>query len=274
MDFMMDLLPLAGLMLASGLVGGVLAGLLGIGGGIVIVPVLEVALGILGVDPQIRMHIAVATSLATIIPTSVSSARAHHARGAVDIDLVKRWAIPVLVGSLVGTYVASQVESAVLSAVFAVVALVIAVKMILPLDRYTLAKSVPDGAAITLVPFGIGTISAMMGIGGGTISVSALTLMNQPVHRAIGTASLLGLCIAIPGTIGFMFAGAGDVRLPYGSIGYVNLVGFALIACGTYVAAPWGARIAHAMSQRWLSLFFGLFLLTAATRMFYRAFAG
>jgi uncharacterized protein len=261
-------------MLITGGLGGILAGLLGIGGGIVIVPVLEAALTYLGVDETIRMHVAVATSLATIIPTSIASSRAHHLRGAVDLELVRRWAVFVLLGALAGTFIAARVHSDVLSIVFAVVALVVAVKMVLPIEGRTLAPDVPTGGLVPLIPGGIGAVSSMMGIGGGTLSVAILTLFNQPIHRAVGTAALFGLVISLPATVGFMIAGFGDPRLPSGSVGYVNLVGFAVISPATFLAAPLGAAIAHRLSRRTLSSLFGLFLLLVAVRMFYRALSG
>jgi uncharacterized membrane protein YfcA len=269
---MENLLILAAAMLATGCVAGVMAGLFGIGGGIVIVPVLEFALGILGVDPAIRMHVAVATSLATIIPTSISSARAHHQRRAVDLDIVKRWALFVLLGAFLGAWIAAQVHSRVLAMIFATLALLIALKMILLPQSRNLTDEVPRGAFMLLIPTGIGCLSSMMGIGGGTFSVMTLTLFNQPIHRAVGTAALLGLAIGLPGTIGFIITGWNDARLPPGSFGYVSLIGFALIAPATVMAAPIGAKIAHSFSEKKLSIFFGTFLVLAAARLFYRAF--
>ena len=258
-------------MLGTGCVAGVMAGLFGIGGGIVIVPVLETVLGLLGVDPDIRMQVAVATSLATIIPTSVSSSLAHHRRGAVDLDIVKRWAIFVLVGALLGAYVASQVHSRVLAMVFAVFALLIALKMLLLPESRNITDDVPRNRAVLLVPTTIGCLSSMMGVGGGTFSVMTLTLFNRPIHRAVGTAALLGLVISLPGTIGFVVAGWSDVRVPYGSLGYVSLIGFVFIAPATVLTAPLGARIAHSFSEKKLSMLFGVFLVVAAGRLFYRA---
>ena len=268
---MSDILVLAAAMLATGAIGGVLAGLLGIGGGIVIVPVLDAALGFLGVDAAIRMHIAVGTSLATIIPTSISSSRAHHRRGAVDLDLVRRWAVFVMLGALLGAWIASRVHSDVLSVVFASFAFLIALKLLLPSDGKTLADEVPRHGLMSLIPTAIGTVSSMMGIGGGTLSVATLTLLNQPIHRAVGTASLFGLAISLPGAIGFVVAGTGDPRLPFGSLGYVNLLGFALISPMTVWFAPLGAAIAHRLTQRRLSVLFGAFLLTMSARMAWQA---
>lgn len=268
---MPEWLVLALAMLATGCVAGVLAGLFGIGGGIVIVPVLEAVLAFLGVDPAIRMHIAVATSLATIIPTSISSARAHHRRGAVDVEVVKRWAVFVLIGALLGTWIASQVHSRVLAIVFATLALLVAFKMVLLPQSRNLTEAVPRGGWVAVIPTAIGCFSSMMGIGGGTFSVMTLTLFNEPIHRAVGTAALFGLVISLPGTIGFILTGLNDPRLPPGSFGYVNLAGFALIAPATVLMAPIGARIAHAFSARKLSFLFGLFLVLASARLLYGA---
>ncbi|RJF96414.1 sulfite exporter TauE/SafE family protein [Sphingomonas cavernae] len=257
-------------MAATGLVGGVIAGLLGVGGGIVVVPILDTTLGILGVDPAIRMHVAVATSLATIIPTSISSSRAHAKKGAVDGDLARRWGVAILLGAVLGTLIASHVQSVVLSAVFAVVAFLVAAKMLLPLDHFTFAKQVPGGVAAQTMPLAIGTTSSMMGIGGGTLTVPILTLCSYPIHRAVGTASLFGLLISIPGTIGYILGGWGDPRLPMGSLGYVNWIGFLLIAPMTWISAPWGAALAHKLSKRHLGVAFGVFLLIVALRMAWR----
>jgi uncharacterized membrane protein YfcA len=268
---MEDWILLALAMLATGCVAGVLAGLFGIGGGIVIVPVLEVVLGFVGVDPAIRMHVAVATSLATIIPTSISSARAHHRRGAVDVEIVKRWAIFVLVGALLGAWIASQVHSRVLAVVFATLALLVAAKMVLLPESRNLTDGVPRAHWVIAIPTAIGCFSSMMGIGGGTFSVMTLTLFNEPIHRAVGTAALFGLVISLPGTAGFILTGLGDPRLPPASLGYVNLLGLAAIAPTTVLAAPLGARIAHAFSAKKLSILFGLFLVVVSMRLFYSA---
>jgi len=273
-DFITAYLPLVLLMLATGLVGGVMAGLMGIGGGIVIVPVLEFALGFLGVDPSIRMHVAVATSLATIIPTSISSSRAHHRRGAVDFGLVKRWGPFVFLSAALGSWIAARVDSAGLSAIFAAVALFVAAKMILPMENIRLADKAPSGIIGSVFPGLIGMLSTMMGIGGGALSVTLLTIFNVPIHRAVATSALFGLLIALPGTVGFMITGQGNAHLPPGSVGFVNLAGFLIISPATFLAAPLGARIAHALSRRQLSMTFGAFLLAVALRMLYRTFFG
>ena len=268
---MQEWLTLGVAMLATGCVAGVLAGLFGIGGGIVIVPVLETTLGVLGIDPAIRMHVAVATSLATIIPTSIASARAHHQRGAVDFDIVKRWAVWVLIGSLFGAYVASNLHSNVLAIVFATLALLVAIKMLSSPTSRNLTNEVPRGLWVPAIPTAIGGLSSMMGIGGGTFSVMTLTLFGAPIHKAVGTAALFGLVISLPGTVGYIVTGLADARVPPGSLGYVSLVGLALIAPATVLLAPLGAKIAHGFSERKLTMLFGAFLLVAAARLYYRA---
>jgi len=274
MEMILEILPLVGMMIATGIVAGILAGLLGVGGGIVIVPVLDTALGFYGVDPDIRMHIAVATSLACIILTSISSSKAHHAKGSVDFSLVKVWGPAVFIGSLLGSVAASYIDSVVLSGIFGVIALIVALKMLLPFDDVNITNDVPKGVAAPVPPLIIGSLSSMMGIGGGTLSVPVLTLMNQPIHRAVGTAALFGLLISLPGAIGFMVSGFGDPRLPIGSLGYVNLIGFALISPITVWFAPLGAKLAHKLDKRKLSMLFGGFLLVVSMRMIYRTLLG
>ena len=267
----MDLITLSIAMMITGVISGVFAGLLGVGGGLIIVPMLDLAMGILGVDDSIRMQIAVATSLATIIPTSISSSRAHFKRNAVDVSLAKHWAPWIFLGALTGAWVASQLHSRVLYGVFAVVATLVALKLILPIDQNSSKRRLPNGPAIIPAPTLIGFISTLMGIGGGSMSVPILTYFGESIHRAVGTSALFGLIIAIPGTLGFMITGYGNELLPAGSIGFVNLIGLAFIAPASVMAAPLGARLAHRLKHRQLTLVFGVFLLIVAVRMMLRA---
>jgi uncharacterized membrane protein YfcA len=269
---MVDLLPVAGVMLAAGIIGGVLAGLLGVGGGIVVVPTLELLLGLLGVDGRITMNVAVATSMATIIPTSISSSRSHARRGAVDFQIARRWLVPIIAGALAGAATAARVDSRLLALVFGGIAAAVALKMLLPLEGLTLRRDLPAGRLGAWLPFSIGAVSSMMGIGGGTVSVPSMTLCGQPIHRAVGTASLLGLWISVPATLGYLLARP-VVDPPPLTVGYVSLVGFGLIAPATWLAAPLGARLAHNLSRRVLSQVFGIFLVLVAIRMLYRSVA-
>jgi uncharacterized membrane protein YfcA len=266
-----NLLPLAAALLGTGLIAGVIAGLLGVGGGIVVVPVLEYMLGHAGVPGEWRMHVAVATSLATIIPTSISSSRAHHSRGAIDWSLARSWGLPMLLGAFGGSLLAAHAKSALLSTIFGFVALFAALKMFLPLDHVRLTKDVPRGAPGGIVAAVIGGVSAMMGIGGGTLSVPAMTMTGESIHRAVGTAAFFGLLISLPGTVGYLLVRP-DASLPAATIGLVSLIGVALISPGTMLTAPLGARIAHGLSRRTLSVVFGVFLGVVGARMLYRAF--
>lgn len=264
-------LPLLTALVGAGAAGGLIAGLLGVGGGIVIVPVLDLALEFAGVDPAVALHIAVATSMATIIPTSISSSRSHARRGSVDLAVVKRWSPPIVAGSLAGSLVAARVDAGLLATIFGAVALLAALKMLLPLDHVVLRESVPGGIVGAALPAAIGAVSAMMGIGGGTLSVPSMTLCGEPVHKAVGTAALLGLWISIPATFGFLVAQPPAGVTPPLTVGYVSLPGFAVIAPVTWSMAPLGARLAHSMDRRRLSAAFGVFLAIVAARMLYRA---
>lgn len=260
------------LLLIVGLFAGVLAGLLGVGGGIVIVPALYHVFGYLDIDPAIRMHLAVGTSLATIIPTSIRSVLSHNKKGAVDGSLLKRWAAPLFIGVLIGTALASIVDNTGLTLVFAVVALGVACHMAFVSGEWRLRDQLPGGPVGALVPTLIGGISAMMGIGGGTLGVPTLTAFSVAIHRAVATAAGFGLIIAIPGTAGFIIAGWGAANLPLGSIGYVNLLGFAVIVPATLLAVPWGVKIAHWLPPRPLRLAFAFFLAATSLRMFWDIF--
>ncbi len=269
---LLSLIPAAALLLVAGLLGGLVAGLLGVGGGIVLVPVLEALLGQIGVPPEWRMHVAVATSMSTIIPTAIASSRAHQMRGAIDWSMIRAWAPGFLLGGLVGALLAARASGPLLSGLFGATALVIAIKMYLPFDHWRLRDKVPHGIGGKLIAGFIATVSAMLGIGGGMLGVPAMTLLGQPVHRAVGTASVFGLLIGVPATLGYLFARPG-VPLPGATVGVVSLLGFALIAPCSILMAPVGARIAHTLSRRALSQAFAVFLLIVALRMFYRTIA-
>lgn len=261
-------------LLATGIVAGLIAGLLGVGGGIVIVPVLFHVFTMLGIDEDVRMHMAVGTSLATIIATSIRSVRAHHKKGAVDWALLKRWALPMLIGVAIGTALAAYVNGEVLTLIFATVALLVAFNMAFGRDDWRLGSELPGMAGQGLIASVIGGLSAMMGIGGGTFGVTVMTLYGRPIHQAVATSAGLGLLISVPGAIGFIIGGWNVEGLPPASFGYVNLIGFALIVPATILAAPWGANLAHAISRVTLARAFAFFLLITSLRMFYDLWAG
>lgn len=254
---------------AAGVAGGLIAGLLGVGGGIVIVPVLFTVLEAMGTDPGIAIKVAVATSLATIVLTSLSSARSHHSRGAVDYTLLRRWSVPVVIGVIIGTLIAGYADGRLLTGVFGTVALLVAINMAWRRNNEALRTDFPNGVVRSAFGVVVGVISAMMGIGGGTLSVPILTAFGFDMRRAVGTASAIGFFIAIPGTIGYVLTGWGVDGLPPWSLGYINLIAFAAIAPLTMAFAPLGARIAHTIPQAQLRLAFAIFLLATAIRMFW-----
>ncbi len=257
----------AAALLATGAAAGVLAGLLGVGGGIVIVPVLFNLFPLLGIDEAVRMHVAVGTSLATIIPTSIVSARAHHRRGSLDAALLKSLIPGVLVGVGLGGWLGARAGGDTLTAVFAAVALLVAANMAFRKEGMVLAPALPGGVVRHALGLVIGGFSVVMGIGGGTLSVPILSAFAVPIRRAVGTAAALGLVIGLPGAIGFIAAGLDVPNRPPGSLGYANLIGFALIVPATMLMAPVGARLAHTLSPPLLRKAFALFLFLTALRM-------
>lgn len=259
-------------LLATGAIAGILAGLLGVGGGIVIVPVLFYLFEFLDIPSDIAMHLAVATSLATIIPTSISSSRAHKKKGALDIDLLKSWTPFIFVGAAFGGYASKYINGVQLTAIFGGIALLVSLNMANP-KKLILSEKLPK-SKITKSMIGsmIGFLSSLMGIGGGTLSVPILTLFSYPVHRAVGAASAFGLVIAAPAVLGFIASGwTIDGRPPY-SLGYVSLPAAVLIFSATIFTAPIGARIAHAINPRKLKLAFAAFLFLTALRMLSKLF--
>lgn len=271
MNELMEILPLVVILMVAGTISGLMAGLLGIGGGIVIVPILEFSLSYFGIDDAVRMHIAVATSLAIIIPTSLSSARAHRRRGTVDVDIIKSWAPGIFIGAVIGSYSASKLNGKMLVIIFAFLAFLIALKMLWPRKQgKTIEGGIPSGGFFHFVPFSMGALSSMMGIGGGVMGVSVMTLYKIPIHRAVSTAAFFGFLISIPGTIGFMITGLGLDNMPYGNVGYVSMVGVLIIAPVAYLMAPVGAALAHKLNPKQLTFMFGLFLLFVSSQMIYR----
>lgn len=252
----------------TGVVAGVLAGLLGVGGGIIVVPVLYTLLGLLEIDESVRMHVSVGTSLASIVVTSIVSARSHHRRGAVDLSLLKLWGPFIFAGSILGTVTAGAVDGPILSAIFAIIALVVALYMAFAPQGFKIRNELPRGVGGHASALSIGGISAMMGIGGGTLGVPYFSAFGYPVHRAVGTSAAIGLIIALPATVGFVIAGWGIPALPQASVGHVNLLGLALIAPFTSLTAPLGVRLAHFLSPRALRLAFAGFLFATSVRMF------
>lgn len=254
-------------LLATGVVAGIMAGLLGVGGGIVIVPVLFFLFQSSGISADVSMFVAVGTSLATIIATSISSVASHHRKGAVDWGILKRWSGFVVIGVMAGTWIASGLEGTVLVGIFACVAFVVALRMLLSAPTPHVAERLPGFPLEGVYAFIIGALSVMIGIGGGSMTVPVLNAYNISIRKAVATSAGIGLAIALPGTVGFMIAGYGQAGLPPYSLGYVNFLGFVLIVPLTVLCAPLGAHLAHSLDPAKLKKGFAIFLLLTSLKM-------
>jgi len=257
---------------AAGVSIGFLAGLFGVGGGAISVPVFFEIFQMLGYPAEVSMPLAVGTSLAVIIPTSISSARGHHRRGTLDMAILRTWALPILVGVIIGAVVARFAGPVVFQAVFVAVALLNATKLLTGGRGWSLGDTLPGPVGMNLGGALIGTASAIMGIGGGALSNLFLTLHGMAIHRAIGTSAGVGVLIAIPGTIGYVLAGYGQPDLPPGSLGFVSLFAFALTIPTSLLTTRFGVALAHRMSRRSLEIAFGSFLLLVAARFIWAIF--
>jgi uncharacterized membrane protein YfcA len=262
-----ELAWLAAGVLCTGLVSGTLAGLFGVGGGAVIVPVLFQVFQLLGVPGAVRMQLCIGTSLAIILPTVLRSYGAHKAHGFARTDVLRRWALPSMAGVAVGAGLATVVPSATFKATFALVACLIATKLLFGSNRWNLARELPGRVAMTGYGFGIGLCSSLMGISGGSLATMIMTLYGQPIEAAVATAAGLGIPITLAGTVGYILAGLPHrALLPPLSVGFVSVIGVVLIAPVASWVAPISARFAHRMRKRTLEIAFGSFLLLASAR--------
>ena len=266
---LVELLPFAlGIAVAGG-VAGLLAGLFGIGGGAILVPVFYQALGALGVDDAVRMHVSVGTSLAIIVPTSIRSFSGHLKKGAVDTDLVKAFVLPILAGVITASLVAASISSEGLRAIFAGIAILVAFKLLFHKPHWRLGDDLPSGPFKLVTGYLIGLLSALMGIGGGVLNNTFMTLFNRPIHQAVATSSGIGVLISVPGLFGYIYAGWGAAGLPPLSTGFVNWLAVALVIPITLMVAPYGVALAHKLDKRRLETGFGLFMLFVAGRFFW-----
>ena len=269
-----SLLPLILALAIAGAAIGFLAGLFGIGGGAISVPVFYELFTLLGHAPEVAMPTAVGTSLAVIIPTSINSARAHSRRGSVDFGLLRLWAAPVVLGVVAGSVIATFAEPAVFQLAFVAVASLNATKLLFGGAGWRLRDSLPGRAGLRAFGVVVGLMSTLMGIGGGAISTMFLTLHNVPIHRAVSTSAGVGVIIAIPGTIGYMAAGWGKPDLlPY-AIGYVSVLTFLLTIPTSLLTTRAGVALAHSLSRRRLETAFGIFLVLVAARFVFALLAG
>lgn len=263
-----ELAPFVAAMAAAGVVAGLLAGVFGIGGGAVLVPVFYQVFGLIEIDEAVRMHLAVGSSLAIIVPTSIRSFTAHKARGAVDMDVLKSFVIAVPIGVVLASLTAAYISSEGLRAIFAAIMILVGVRLLFNRESWRLGAELPGNPARPLVGVVIGYLSTLMGIGGGILNNTFMTLFGRPMHQAVATSAGVGVLIAIPGTLGYIWAGWGNPLLPIASTGFVNWIAVALIIPITLVVAPYGVRIAHWMQKRHLEIAFGIFCLLISARFF------
>ncbi len=263
---------LAGL-IAAGLFAGFVGGLFGIGGGAIVVPALYLIFTALGVDEAVRMHVAVGTSLSTIIATSWRSLTTHRQAGAVDFDVLKKWGPWIMAGAVAGAMLAGLASTEALLLVFGFGLLLIALQMGLGAQNWRLFSDLPRAGWRAITAGGIGLFSALMGIGGGAFGVTVLTLSGRPIHQAVATASGFGAAIALPAALGYVIVGWGREGLPPWSFGFVSLPGFVVLAALTAITAPIGARLAHRLPQQALKRAFAVFLALIALNMLREAFS-
>lgn len=269
-----ELIELALLLIAVGALAGFLAGVFGIGGGAVLVPVFYECFRLAGVPLDVRMPLCIGTSLAIIIPTSIRSYQAHRARGAVDMDVLRQWAVPVLIGVIAGSIIARYAPERLFKVVFVLVAWSAAARLLFGRENWRLGDDLPRGPLMKSFGIGVGLLSTLMGIGGGLFSNLLMTFYGRPIHQSVATSAGLAVLISIPGALGYVYAGwpaaahyptVAALQLPF-ALGYVSLIGAILVMPTSLLVAPLGVKVAHLMSRRTLEVAFGLYLLTVGSR--------
>lgn len=269
-----EIVELALLLIATGAVSGFLAGVFGIGGGAILVPVLYECFRIVGVPLEVRMPLCIGTSLAIIIPTSLRSFQAHYRRGAVDMAILRLWWLPIVIGVVAGSVVARYAPERLFKIVFVCVAYAAAARLVSARESWKLGGDMPEGFLMRVYGFCVGILSTLMGIGGGLFSNLLMTFYGRPIHQAVATSSALAVLISIPGALGYIYAGwpaaanypgIAALQVPF-AFGYVSLIGAVLVMPMSLVTAPLGVRAAHAMSKRTLETAFGCYLFIVGRR--------
>ena len=269
-----DLIELALLLVGAGALSGFLAGVFGIGGGAVLVPVFYECFRLAGVPLEVRMPLCFGTSLAVIIPTSIRSARAHYLRGAVDMDVLKGWWWAIVLGVVAGSVTARYAPERLFKYVFVAVAWSAAARLLLARETWKLGEEMPKGFLMRVYGFGIGLLATLMGVAGGLFSNLLMTFYGRPIHQAVATSAALGVLVSIPGAIGYVYAGwpvaahhpqVAALQMPL-ALGYVSLIGAALVMPTSLLTAPLGVKAAHAMSRRTLEVAFGSYMFIVGAR--------
>jgi uncharacterized membrane protein YfcA len=262
------------MLVAVGALSGFLAGVFGIGGGAILVPVFYECFRLAGVPLEVRMPLCIGTSLAIIIPTSIRSYRAHRARGAVDMEILRAWWLPVLIGVIAGSVTARYAPERLFKIVFVMVAYSAAARLLLARETWKFGDDFPKGPLMKAYGFLVGLLSTLMGIGGGLFSNLLMTFYGRPIHQAVATSSALAVLISIPGALGYVYAGwpaaarfpeVAALQLPF-ALGYVSLIGTVLVMPTSLLTAGLGVRAAHAMSKRTLEMAFGCYLFIVGSR--------
>ncbi|MBL4629301.1 MAG: sulfite exporter TauE/SafE family protein [Roseicyclus sp.] len=266
-----EFLPTLALILAIGAVAGFIAGLLGVGGGIVLVPAFFFAFEGLGYGTDGLMQICLATSLATIVVTSVRSVMAHHKKGAVDWGILRAWGPGIAIGAAFGVVAASGLRNEVLMGIFGVLGLGAGLYMAFGRAEWRLGEQMPGRVGTSVVSPVLGFLSVLMGIGGGSFGVPMMSLYNQPIHRAVATAAGFGVIIAVPSVIGFLLISGDGANRPPFTIGQVNMVAFVAVVAMTLITAPWGVKLAHVMDPKPLKRVFAVFIMVMALNMLRKA---
>jgi uncharacterized protein len=262
-----ELLWLAIALVVAGAATGILAGLFGVGGGAIIVPILYQVFAVLDVPETVRMPLSIGTSLAIIIPTCIAAYRAHRAKGAVDRDILRRWALPCFLGVAAGSFIAAFAPPWLFKIVFVTIAGGNGILLLIGRKDWRVTNGLPAPWPMRAIGFAIGIFSALMGISGGMISNIVILMFGRTMQQAVATSAGLGIVISIPGTIGYMLAGWSKMALlPPLSVGFVSLIGLALLAPLSMLLAPYGVRLAHAISKRRLEIAFGVYLLLVSAR--------
>jgi uncharacterized membrane protein YfcA len=269
-----ELVELALMLVAVGALSGFFAGIFGIGGGAILVPVFYECFRLAGVPLEARMPLCIGTSLAIIIPTSIRSFRAHYLKGAVDMEILKRWWLPIVIGVVAGSVIARYAPERLFKFVFVGVAWSAATRLLLARENWKFGDDLPKGFLMRLYGFFVGLLSTLMGIGGGLFSNLLMTFYGRPIHQAVATSSALAVLISIPGALGYVYAGwpaaarypdVAALQSPF-ALGYVSLIGALLVMPTSLLIAPLGVRAAHAMSRRALEIAFGCYLFIVGGR--------
>jgi uncharacterized protein len=269
-----EVLELAVLLVAVGALSGFLAGVFGIGGGAILVPVFYECFRLAGVPLEVRMPLCVGTSLAIIIPTSISSYRAHNARGAIDMSILKAWWLPVLIGVLAGSLIARYAPERLFKIVFVMVAWFAAARLLSARESWKLGDDLPKGPLMRVFGLFVGLLATLMGVGGGLFANLLMTFYGRPIHQGVATSSAIAVLVSIPGALGYIYAGwpaaahYPDVlalQFPF-ALGYVSLIGAVLVMPTSLLTAPLGVRVAHALSKKTLERAYGSYLFIVGTR--------